>query len=162
MTCQVAGGGRLRDDRWVPGRIYSVGYEGFELKGLVESLVSAGVSLVVDVRLTPLSRKRGFSGKSLSAKLHQVGIAYRHEVDLGNPSDNRDAFRHGDVEEGRRRMRALLANGAEPALRRLVEEARKGRVAVLCVERSRLRCHRQVITDMVQEIDPTIEVLQIL
>jgi uncharacterized protein (DUF488 family) len=146
----------------VRGRIYSVGYEGFELAGFVESLVSARVSLVVDVRLTPLSRKRGFSGKSLSAKLGEVGIAYRHEVDLGNPPENRDAFRHGDPEQGRQRMRRLLSNGAGPALERLVEDASRRRVAVLCVERSRLRCHRQVITDMVQEIDPTIEVVQIL
>ncbi len=144
------------------GRIYSVGYEGFELTGLLERLVSAKVSLVVDVRLTPLSRKPGFSGKSLSAKLQEVGIAYRHEADLGNPSDNRDAFRRGDAEEGRQRMRRLLSNGARPALLRVVEDARKDRVAILCVERSCLRCHRQVVTDMIQEIEPTVEVVQIL
>jgi uncharacterized protein (DUF488 family) len=59
----------------VPGRIYSVGYEGFQLKGLVESLVAAKVFLVVDVRLTPVSRKPGFSAKSLSAELGKAGIA---------------------------------------------------------------------------------------
>ena len=162
MSSAVAGGVPLRDDRCVPGRIYSVGYEGFELKSLVESLVAAKVSLVVDVRLTPHSRKPGFSAKSLGAELGKAGIAYRHEADLGNPSYNRDAFRRGDAEEGRRRMRSLLSNGAGPALDRLVEDSRKGCVAVLCVERSRLRCHRQVVTDMAQEIDPTIEVRRIL
>jgi uncharacterized protein (DUF488 family) len=162
MTRVVAVGGALRDDLCVPGRIYSVGYEGFELKGLVESLVAAKVSLVVDVRLTPVSRKPGFSAKSLSVGLGKAGIAYRHEVELGNPPDNRDAFHHGDAEEGRRRVRSLLSNGAGPALQRLVEDAHRGGVAVLCVERSRLRCHRQVVTDMAQEIDPTIEVRQIL
>jgi uncharacterized protein YeaO (DUF488 family) len=58
-------------------------------------------------------------------------------------------------------MRAIL-NGSGAALQRLVEDAREKRVAVLCVERDRRRCHRQVITEMVQEIDPTIEVVQIL
>ena len=113
-------------------------------------------------RLTPLSRKPGFSGKSLSAKLREVGIAYRHEADLGNPPDNRNAFRRGHAEEGRQRMRRLLSSGARPALQRVVEDARRERVAILCVERSRLRCHRQVVTDMIQEIEPTVEVVQIL
>jgi len=146
----------------VPGRIYSVGYEGLKVGGLVKCLTSSRVSLVVDVRLTPLSRKPGFSQKPLSAHLQQAGIAYRHEATLGNPSDNRDSFRHRDGEEGRRRMRAVLDNGSRPAVQRLIEDARAGRVAVLCVERDRLRCHRQVITEVIQEIDPTIEILQIL
>jgi uncharacterized protein (DUF488 family) len=152
----------LSDDHPVSGRLYSVGYEGLDLEGLVDCLTSSKISLVVDVRLNPLSRKPGFSKTTLRAELEEVGIAYRHEADLGNPRDNRDSFRRGDGEEGRRRMRELLGNGSGPALRRLIEDVRGGRVAVLCVERDRSRCHRQVITEMVEEIDPTIEVLQIL
>ena len=81
---------------------------------------------------------------------------------LGNPQDNRDSFRRGDGEEGRQRMREILDNGSGDALRRLVDDARGARIAALCVERDRLRCHRDVITEMVKEIDPTIDVLQIL
>jgi uncharacterized protein (DUF488 family) len=150
------------DDLLVAGRIYSVGYEGFDVNGLIDLLAWAQVSLVIDVRLNALSRKPGFSGKSLDAKLRAVGIAYRHEPDLGNPVDNRESFRRGDGGEGRQRMRTMLNNGSGPAIRRLLDDARVARVAVLCVERDRLRCHRQVITDMVQEIDPTIEVLPVL
>jgi uncharacterized protein (DUF488 family) len=146
----------------VGGRIYSIGYEGLEVEGLVDHLVSLKISLVIDVRLNAVSRRPGFSGKSLSAGLRESGIAYRHDPDLGNPPDNRDSFRHGDAKEGRQRMRELLDNGSRPALRRLVEDAGGARVAVLCVERDRLRCHRDVITEMVQEIDPTIEVLPVL
>ncbi|HEX3564004.1 MAG TPA: DUF488 domain-containing protein [Acidimicrobiales bacterium] len=153
--------GILADDGWVPNRIYSVGYEGLELQGLVDHLTAAKVSLVVDVRLNPVSRKRGFSKKSLTTELDRMGIAYRHEPTLGNPQENRESFRRGDGEEGRHRMRAVL-NGSGAALQRLVEDARDKRVAVLCVERDRHRCHRQVITDVVQEMDPAIEVLQIL
>src|SRR5579864_2572751 len=46
-----------------------------------------------------------------------------------------------------RRMRAQLDNSSRPALMRLIEDARGSRVAVLCVEREGLRCHRNVITD---------------
>jgi uncharacterized protein (DUF488 family) len=144
------------------GRIYSVGYEGFELGAFVDHLVGMKVSVVVDVRLNAISRKRGFSRRALTAALADAGIGYRHEPELGNPPDNRDSFRTGDGAEGRQRMRAMLENGSGPALQRLIDVARVDRVAVLCVERERTKCHRDVITEMVTEADPTIEVLHIL
>jgi uncharacterized protein (DUF488 family) len=162
MTSRFAAEPSLGDHRRVTGRIYSVGYEGLEVEALVEHLASVSVSLLVDVRLNPVSRRRGYSRKALSASLEEAGIEYRHEPALGNPQDNRDSFRSGDGEEGRRRMREMLLNGSGSALRRLVEEARSARIAVLCVERDRFRCHRDVITDMVKEADPNIDVLQIL
>ena len=162
MTGRLAPKRSLSNDRRVTGRIYSIGYEGLELEALVDHLAAAKVSLLVDVRLNPVSRRRGYSRKTLSATLEAAGIDYRHERALGNPQDNRDSFRRGDGEEGRQRMREILDNGSGDALRRLVDDARGTRVAVLCVERDRLRCHRDVITEMVKEIDPTIDVLQIL
>lgn len=144
------------------GRIYSVGYEGMEVGGLIDHLTWAGVTLLVDVRMNPVSRKPGWSKRSLQAALEAAGIEYRHERVLGNPPDNRDSFRRGDGEEGRRRMREILSNGSGPALERLVNEAAERYVAVLCVERGARRCHRQVITDMAQEIDPDLEVRHIV
>lgn len=162
MTSQLARPGALGNHRQVPGRIYSVGYEGLEVQGLVEMLRSSKVTLLVDVRLNAVSRKVGWSKKSLQAALEAGGIEYRHEPALGNPPENRDSFRRGDGEDGRRRMREILTNGSGPALNKLIEDARARRVAVLCVERGAQRCHRQVITDMAQEIDSTIEVLAVL
>ena len=149
-------------DGRVSGRIYSVGYEGFDVDGFVERLAASKVSAVIDVRLNASSRRPGFSRKALSTALERAGISYHHEPELGNPADNRDSFRRGDGQEGRRRMRERLENGSSAALGRLIEHAHGDRVAVLCVERDRTRCHRTVITEMVQEVDPNIEVVQIL
>lgn len=143
--------------------LVSVGYEGFTAEALARRLADAGVSVLFDVRLTPASRKPGFSKNRLAAVLADVGIEYVHERDLGNPPDNRESFRRGDGEEGRARMRARLENGCGPALDRLVDRAQSERVAVLCVERERHRCHRQVITDMAQERSPQpLDVLHVL
>jgi uncharacterized protein (DUF488 family) len=144
------------------GRIYSVGYEGMTVDAMIERLVGSKVTTLVDVRLNPSSRRPGWSRKALTASLDEAGITYVHEKLLGNPPENRDSFRRGDGEEGREAMRERLSNGSAPALDRLIEMASGDRVAVLCVERERERCHRQVVTDMVQEKDPTIEVLHIL
>lgn len=144
------------------GRIYSVGYEGLEVTALAGRLSGARVSVLVDVRLNAVSRRPGFSRRALEAAMADASIRYVHERELGNPQDNRDAFRRGEGTAGRKRMRAILSNGSGPALDRLVALAQENRVAVMCVERDRLRCHRDVITEMIQEIDPAIEVVQIL
>lgn len=144
------------------GRIYSVGYEGLTLSSLVERLLQSKVSLLVDVRLNAVSRRPGFSKKALTAGLEKAGIGYVHEPLLGNPVENRDSFRIGDGEAGRRAMRKRLENGSRSAVEELVASARRARVAVLCVERDRNSCHRQVITDMVEELEPEIEVLHLL
>jgi len=144
------------------GRIYSVGYEGLSAVALVHRLAADKVTTLVDVRLTPSSRKAGFSRKSLSAALETAGIRYIHEPELGNPPDNRDSFRRGDGREGRERMRARLMSGSGAALMRTVERARRERIAMLCVERERHQCHRDVITDMALELVPELEVVHIV
>jgi uncharacterized protein (DUF488 family) len=146
----------------VAGRIYSVGYEGFTLDALVERLATARVTVLVDVRLNPVSRRPGFSRRKLEGALATAGIAYVHEKPLGNPPDNRDSFRYGDAEDGRARMRSILSNGAGEALDRVVALASEQRIAVLCVERDHTRCHRGVVVEMAVELNPAIEVLQIL
>jgi uncharacterized protein (DUF488 family) len=144
------------------GRIYSVGYEGMSLDGLIDRLAGARVTTIVDVRLNPVSRRPGFSRRRLSEALGQAGIAYIHERELGKPPENRDSFRSSDGAAGRERMRAILSNGAGAALDRLVDLASRERVAVLCVERERGRCHRDVITEMAVERNPAIEIYQVL
>lgn len=144
------------------GRIYSLGYEGLTVEGMVDRLSGAGVSTLIDVRLTPVSRKPGFSKKRLAAALAEAGIDYIHEKELGNPQENRDSFRTGDGKAGRKRMREILSNGAGEALDRVITLASTDRVAVLCVEREHQRCHRDVITEMAVERNPDIEVLQVL
>lgn len=141
------------------GRIYSVGYEGLSIDALVERLAGNRVTIVVDVRLNPISRRPGFSRKRLEAALNEAGIEYVHEKTLGNPPENRDSFRSGDGQEGRERMRAILANGAGDALQRVIDLASNGRIAVLCVEREPHRCHRDVITAAAVEKNPAIEII---
>ena len=149
----------IRDDRDVSGRIYSIGYEGLSLDDMVDRLTSEHVSVLVDVRLNPSSRRPGFSKTKLSAALAAAGISYVHEKDLGNPKDNREAFRRGDA-AARERMRSIVANGTV-ALDRIVAVASVSRIAVLCVEHDHHQCHREVIIDMAVERNPEIEVMHL-
>lgn len=131
--------------------LVSVGYEGRAAGELVALLRDNGVTLLVDVRLNPISRKPGFSKNVLTAALAEAGIGYRHVRALGNPKANRPAF-EADPARGVESYRAHLATPeAAAALADLRDLAAAERVAVLCLERDEARCHRQAV---VAEVDP--------
>ena len=136
--------------------IVSIGYQGRSVQELVEECVTAGVTVVADVGLTPLSRKPGLSKSKLGATLETAGIGYVHLPSLGNPRDNRESFGSAtDRERGRSRFRSLLhLDGPAKALSYLAELAQTERVALLCFERDALQCHRQVLTEELSARDP--------
>ncbi|HYH51822.1 MAG TPA: DUF488 domain-containing protein [Acidimicrobiia bacterium] len=137
------------------GRIYSVGYEGLTVGGLVERLQQSRVEELVDVRANPSSRRPGFSKKKLGESLAAATIAYRHEPLLGN------AFRdEEDFDVAMALMRGHLATG-EPAdaVARLVSLADGRRIAVLCLENDQRRCHRHVVLEAALAHDPGLEIL---
>ncbi|MFF9398084.1 DUF488 family protein [Streptomyces sp. NPDC014744] len=105
-----------------PG-LWSAGYEGRDIESFIASLVDSRVSVVADVRLTPISRKKGFSKTRLGDALAKAGIEYTHLRGLGNPKDNREPFWDGRVEVGRARFRGLLrSEEAQADLDRLAGE----------------------------------------
>jgi hypothetical protein len=114
--------------------VVGVGYEGQELDEFLSSLVGLGVRTLVDVRLTPISRKRGFSKRALAEAAESVGIEYEHLRSLGNPKDNRTGFAGGpdELTEARARYRGLL----ETASRVFRTWVRVG-----CIRESRLVDH---------------------
>jgi uncharacterized protein (DUF488 family) len=140
------------------GQFLTVGYEGRTLDELVKLLVSKRVQVLVDVRENAVSRKPGFSKRRLAEALEGAGIDYRHEARLGNPKDNRDAFRNGHVALGKRRYLAHLDNGSRVAFDEIVELAMTRRVALLCFEHDEVRCHRACIVEKAQEEIPALSV----
>ncbi|MGP4115227.1 DUF488 family protein, N3 subclade [Streptomyces sp. 4N509B] len=141
----------FRETRVAPG-LWSAGYEGRDIDAFVTSLLDSRIDVVADVRLTPISRKKGFSKTRLGQALAEAGIAYTHLRGLGNPKDNRAPFWDGRLDVGLARFRGVLrSEEARSDLDRLTEHARQSRVAVLCFEKDEDRCHRQVVLEMVRK-----------
>lgn len=134
-----------------PPNLVSIGYEGRDVESLIRSLKAQNVQVLVDVRLNPISRKRGFSKTALRSALDAAGIGYLHLRELGNPKDNRDAYRRG-AEDALRRFEHVLesAEGAQ-ALRHVSELLDGGAVALLCFERDHAQCHRHQVAEAVLE-----------
>lgn len=132
--------------------LVSIGYEGRTALELIATLSQLGVSVLVDVRLTPLSRKPGLSKTKLGLAAAEAGIRYVHLPALGNPRENREPFRTGEVEAGCIRFTTLLARpDSVAAMDQLEALARDELTAVLCFEREHQLCHRQVIVDAVHD-----------
>ncbi|WP_448759848.1 DUF488 domain-containing protein [Actinomyces oricola] len=56
-----------------------------------------GASRLVDVRLNPVSRVRGFSKNRLRERLEASGLVYEHRPELGNPKNNRAGYAARDT-----------------------------------------------------------------
>ena len=70
-------------------KLYTLGYQGTDVATYVATLKAAGVGVVVDVRETAWSYKRGFCKTALSDELSKAGIEYVHLRSAGNPKVNR-------------------------------------------------------------------------
>ena len=116
--------------------------------------------MLVDVRLNPISRKKGFSKYALAAALDDAGIGYRHERDLGNPKENREPFRQG-LPSAREDYKNHLLNGSSSVYEEIIDLATRSRTALLCFERDHDRCHRSCILETVAADHPTISVLRL-
>lgn len=139
--------------------LVGMGYEGRTVEELVDELVRSSVSRLVDVRLTPISRKRGLSKTALGSALASAGIAYEHRPELGNPKSNRAGFAGTPEEREHARAHfASLLNGerAAVALDALADAGRRERVAVLCFEADEHRCHRDVVLQAAHRLGATV------
>lgn len=124
--------------------VFTVGYEGRSVDELLTLLREHRVRVLVDVRLNAISRKRGFSKTALSGSLADAGIEYVHEPALGNPKENRPAYRDGHPSAQRRYLRHVEKHGAD-AVARVSELIAAAPTALLCVEREPETCHRTAI-----------------
>src|SRR5262245_18241279 len=127
--------------------VATVGYEDRTVDDLIEDLIKARVKTLVDVRLTPISRKTGLSKHRLALRLQRVGIDYLYLPQLGNPRDNRAAFRRRDADAVARYSAVLRAPEARTALAQLVDLTQRHDIALMCFEHNASECHRALVAD---------------
>jgi uncharacterized protein (DUF488 family) len=122
----------------------TIGYEGVSLEAFLATLKAAKVTLLLDIRELPISRRRGFSKTALSEALAAAAIGYQHERALGAPREVRHRLRaDGDLKRYFADFREYLAT--QGTVLDQLAQALSGRVALLCYERNPAECHRSVV-----------------
>ncbi len=130
--------------------IFGIGYQGLELPSLIQDLRRRHVATVADVRLTPLSRKKGLSKTALREGLALANIDYIHLPALGNPKQNRLGYGDPTNREPREAFRSRLRSpAAEEQLDVLRALSVREVVAVLCFESDERTCHREQVLDAI-------------
>lgn len=133
--------------------LYTIGYEGGSFENYLNRLLENDVRLLVDVRKNPLSRKYGFSKRTMKETLEKLDIEYRHMPELGIVSDKRKDLKTTqdykvlfDEYE-----KTVLRDNADAidVLIDLVED--KKRIALTCFEAEPCMCHRGRVANAVQE-----------
>ena len=126
--------------------IFTIGYEKATQADVIAALKHARVEQLIDVRARPISRKPGFSKRTLAAELKEGGMEYVGLPALGTPSDGRDAARDHRLSDLERIYDAQLdtpeALVAAEKLKALVTAKRS---ALLCYERDPEFCHRTLL-----------------
>lgn len=132
--------------------VYTIGYEGTDIDRFVATLKAVGIERIADVRAIALSRKKGFSKKSLSAQLALAGIEYLHFGELGDPKPGREAARSGLYDKFRAIYESHMSTeGAQLSLRQLVAMAGEKPTCLLCFERNPATCHRSIVAEEMSE-----------
>lgn len=134
----------------------TIGYELTTQALVLETLQSAGVTHLIDVRAVPQSRKPGLSKRLLAHSLAEIGIGYTHLRGLGTPKAGRDAVRHGDVET----MHAIFNHHmrteiAQSELVEAIDLSRTTHACLLCFERDHTSCHRSIVGGLICEATGT-------
>lgn len=120
--------------------LFSIGHSNIAAERFIGLLRHAGVNAIADVRSTPFSRRfPWFSAKNLAATLAQYDMAY---------------LAYGEALGGRPRDAALYRDGVadyeamarqpefQIGLDRLLADAARSSVCLMCAEREPLDCHR--------------------
>lgn len=133
--------------------IFTIGYEGANLQPFIDTLATAGVRHVIDIRDVPASRKRGFSKNALSAALVENEIAYTHLKPLGDPKPGREAMRGGDYAAFLEIYNAHVTQpSGQASLIDAIAIALEKPSVLLCYERDPKHCHRTLVADMMKHL----------
>lgn len=126
-------------------QLYTIGYSGHTSESFIHTLQSKGVRLLIDIRFTPISRKKGFSKTALAESLESVGIAYVHVRQLGSPRSLRQRLiADRDYTAFFESYREYLSEQDE-SLAEALELMKQSQVCLMCVEAEPHECHRDVV-----------------
>jgi uncharacterized protein (DUF488 family) len=140
--------------------IWTIGHSSHTLARFVELLQAHDIQVVVDVRSRPYSRFASqFNRQALDAALpeHDIRYVFMGKELGGKPQDAAYDLPDGSLDLERFTARPEFQHG----LKRLLAEAARSRICLMCSEGDPLKCHRTMLLAP-ELVNRGIEVLHIL
>lgn len=137
----------------VPCRIYTAGYEGFQVDAFMNRLLENGIRRIIDVRANPISRKYGFHKSTLAKITASLKMSYVHMPELGIPSPWRaDLACADDYAALFARYRGEVLPPQKESIRKIGELMEEMPSVALCQEADPSLCHRSHLADTISKI----------
>jgi uncharacterized protein (DUF488 family) len=123
--------------------VYTIGHSNHPIERFLELLRGAGITAVADVRSIPYSRRwPQFGRPRLERTLTASGIAYVYlGAELGGRPADPALLRDGKPDYERMAAAPAFRGGID----RVIDGARRYRIALMCAEREPLECHRSLL-----------------
>jgi uncharacterized protein (DUF488 family) len=134
----------------LPTVVLTVGHSNRPLEEFLHVLRAHRVTLIIDVRKMPGSRRNAqFSRDLLPQALYEAGIGYVHLPGLGGLRRRTPGSPNAGWENASFQGYAdyMLTSEFERSLEELLKQARGQRAALMCAEAVPWRCHRSLIAD---------------
>jgi uncharacterized protein (DUF488 family) len=120
--------------------VFTIGHSTHSYEHFLSLLREDGINAIADVRTTPFSRHfPHFNGETLRSELKKDGISYVFlGKELGGRPSGRNFYCDGVADYEKMARTETFATG----IKRVIEGAKKFRVALMCSEHDPLDCHR--------------------
>ena len=140
--------------------LFTIGYEGRSIDEYLSFLIQNNIKILCDVRKNPLSRKYGFSKKSLKTLTNKLGIEYLHIPELGINSDLRKNLHSKEDYE---KLFSLYKKKTLPYRKKELDVIisilnQKKRIALTCFESESSMCHRSCVSETLKKKNNNINV----
>jgi uncharacterized protein (DUF488 family) len=127
----------------MPNSVLTIGHSNQTLEEFKSLLRQHSVTAVADIRTKPYSAyAQWFNQEIIKSELEQSGITYVYlGTELGNQPTDATCYKNGKVSYELMAQTVLFKKG----LQRIIEGSKKFSLAIMCVEKEPLECHRSVL-----------------
>ncbi len=134
----------------MPIVVYAIGHSTRSIDAFIEILRAHSISMLVDIRTIPKSRHNPqFNEDELKKSLESKCIIYMHFRELGGlRKAKKDSVNTGWQNASFRGFADYMQTREfASAIRKLMQFAKQGQVAIMCAEGNPFRCHRSLVAD---------------
>ncbi|MBD3196436.1 MAG: DUF488 family protein [Candidatus Lokiarchaeota archaeon] len=143
--------------------LFTIGYEGDNLERYLNKLIKSNIKALFDVRKNPVSRKYGFSKKTLQNACEAIGIEYIHLPELGIESEKRKNLKsQADYDDLFLDYEKLILPKKKDVINFIHNRlSNYKRIALTCYEALPQKCHRTRIANAVFSLNNKLRVKHI-
>ena len=134
----------------ISSTLFTIGYESKSIEQYLNQLIRNNISLLIDIRRNPLSKKYGFSKNQLKNYCDAVGIKYYHFPELGIDSALRQELTDFESYTELFETYKKNLNSKMKELNQVYDLIKKfKRAALTCFEKDHSFCHRSILANQI-------------